>query len=137
MAGKQRPGAPGIVADIDRQIEEVDRQLQSVRGLMARRQSLVTARNALTGERHSVPAPSVRSHLSKLEILAYLNSNPGQTPQEIAAALQAPLAAVVQHLQRNRKSLFESQKPEKTDRLAASREHRWYPRPTPETRERV
>lgn len=95
----------GLVADIDRQLGDVDKQLGSYEDLLKHRARLVEARAVLLGERRS-KGPGAR-RISQREVIEFVGENPGAQSAQIAAALDAPVARISQHLYRGKEDLFE------------------------------
>jgi DNA-directed RNA polymerase specialized sigma24 family protein len=106
------------IAELEARIDQIEAELARATPLVLERDRLLRARAALPGE-PPPPALSASRRLTKDDVTAVLERDPGLTAGEIARALGAGQPAVSAHLYRGRETSFEC------------RGGRWYPRQEP------
>ena len=101
---RQKRSAPsgasrGVVAEIDKRLDQVERQLEGHRALLSERDRLRKARSALTGEDSS-------GQISQDDVAGYLVEHPGSRPGDIAKHFGVSSGRVSAHLFRGKSTRF-------------------------------
>jgi hypothetical protein len=91
----------GVLAEIDRRLEQIEAALEGHRALIAERDRLLRAKGTLLGK------PSA-GQISREDVAGYLVEHPGSRPGEIAEALGVASGTVSAHLFRGKRSRFVS-----------------------------